>query len=213
MVRRAFFIAILLIVGAAINVLIDWSLAWNKDVPRSHSEPLDKTWPVELGLTLPPPTYAERLTGVGWTRVHHGLIEPGPPGSGISLVVHSIRFDYGWPYRSMRTEEVSGNRPGFTLPVAGRGTFTQGISVRRALASGSSTIVQLPLRPLVGGFVLNSLLYGALAALCLWPVRVAIRRWTRRRRMARGLCPVCKFPMGLSPVCTECGADLPRRVQ
>jgi len=32
----------------------------------------------------------------------------------------------------------------------------------------------------------------------------------RRRRIKRGLCPACAYPVGQSPVCTECGFPLLR---
>ena len=31
-----------------------------------------------------------------------------------------------------------------------------------------------------------------------------------QRRVRRGLCQKCSYPAGTSPVCTECGAALPR---
>ena len=30
----------------------------------------------------------------------------------------------------------------------------------------------------------------------------------RRTRLARGLCPICTYPIGTSPTCTECGVPL-----
>jgi hypothetical protein len=29
--------------------------------------------------------------------------------------------------------------------------------------------------------------------------------WRRSLRVKRGLCPACAYPVGVSPVCTECG--------
>ena len=45
----------------------------------------------------------------------------------------------------------------------------------------------------------------------LWlliPGPFALRRFLRLRR---GLCPKCAYPMGESPVCSECGKALPKR--
>ncbi len=33
------------------------------------------------------------------------------------------------------------------------------------------------------------------------------------RRIKRGLCPKCAFPVGTNQVCTECGAAVPRKVE
>ena len=66
----------------------------------------------------------------------------------------------------------------------------------------------LPLRPLLGGFAVNTLFYAAI----LWLLirgPFALRRFLR---VKRGLCPKCAYPMGESSVCTECGGALGGRV-
>jgi hypothetical protein len=60
---------------------------------------------------------------------------------------------------------------------------------------------RLPLRPLWPGFAINTLFYGGI----LWLLFAAPFALRRRRRMKRGLCPKCAYPVGLSDVCTECG--------
>lgn len=59
----------------------------------------------------------------------------------------------------------------------------------------------LPLRPLWPGFVVNSLFFAVVPWLAWWlwvmPTRLQ-RRW-------RGRCGRCAYPIGTSPVCTECG--------
>jgi hypothetical protein len=64
-----------------------------------------------------------------------------------------------------------------------------------------------PARPLVVGFALNSLCYGA----GFWFV-IAMPRGARRYwRSKRGLCPACAYPIGTSAVCTECGKPVSPR--
>jgi hypothetical protein len=59
----------------------------------------------------------------------------------------------------------------------------------------------LPRTILWPGFVINTACYaGAIWLLVFGPF--AWRRWSRVRR---GLCPACAYPVGASPVCTECG--------
>ena len=60
----------------------------------------------------------------------------------------------------------------------------------------------LPLRPLWPGFIINTLFYALLLWL-LFFAPFAARRMLRRRR---GLCEKCAYPLGVSPICTECGA-------
>jgi hypothetical protein len=65
----------------------------------------------------------------------------------------------------------------------------------------------LPLRPLWPGFAINTIFYAAVLALVFFVPR-KVRRFVRVRR---GRCPACAYPVGSSPVCTECGAALPAR--
>ena len=65
----------------------------------------------------------------------------------------------------------------------------------------------LPLRVIPSGFALSAAFY----ALLLWLIVTAPRAWRRRRRAKRGLCPHCAYPVGPSPVCTECGSPVQPR--
>jgi len=56
------------------------------------------------------------------------------------------------------------------------------------------------------GFAVNTLFYTAI----LWLFFAAPFALRRRRRITRGLCPACAYPVGGSPVCTECGKPLPQ---
>jgi hypothetical protein len=58
-----------------------------------------------------------------------------------------------------------------------------------------------PLRTLWPGFAINTLFYAAI----LWVLFAAPFALLRRRRVKRGLCPACAYPVGASEVCTECG--------
>mgnify|MGYP003578232462 CR=1 FL=1 len=56
--------------------------------------------------------------------------------------------------------------------------------------------------PLWPGFAINTLFYAGI----LWVMFAAPFALRRRRRIKRGLCPACAYPVGESIVCTECGA-------
>ena len=67
---------------------------------------------------------------------------------------------------------------------------------------------EVPIHPLWPGFAVNTLFYTAL----LWLLSCALLALRRFLRVKRGLCPKCAYPMGESAVCSECGANLPKRV-
>jgi hypothetical protein len=60
----------------------------------------------------------------------------------------------------------------------------------------------LPYRILPIGFIINTLLY----ALLFWPLLTAPFAARRMIRRKRGQCEHCAYPIGVSDVCTECGA-------
>jgi len=55
------------------------------------------------------------------------------------------------------------------------------------------------------GFAINTIFYAAI----LWMLFAGQRALRRKRRLKRGQCPACAYPVGSSAVCTECGAELP----
>ena len=64
--------------------------------------------------------------------------------------------------------------------------------------------VMLPYQPIWPGFAINTMFYAAVLWL-LFAAPLALRGVRRRRRIKRGLCVACAYPIGDSPVCTECG--------
>lgn len=62
----------------------------------------------------------------------------------------------------------------------------------------------LPYLVIWPNFILNTLFYGAVLCVAIFVPGSARRRWRRRR----GLCERCAYPVGISPVCTECGAEV-----
>ena len=112
----------------------------------------------------------------------------------------------GWPFRALNCHWDFGMtagtiapssgplQRGFELPAFGGAGNANGIDYKRAL----------PWRPIWPGFALNTVFY----AFILWLLVAGpfvLRRW---RRIRRGLCPKCAYPLGASDVCTECGAPL-----
>jgi hypothetical protein len=63
----------------------------------------------------------------------------------------------------------------------------------------------IPIMPIWSGFILDTLFWGALVAVVLRGP--AWGRWWVRHLRHR--CPACGYPIGVSPVCTECGRAHP----
>jgi len=64
----------------------------------------------------------------------------------------------------------------------------------------------LPLKPMLPGFLINTLFY----ALLLWLLFAFPFTLRRRLRLRNNRCPHCNYPFGESPTCSECGRDLSR---
>src|SRR5262245_26344332 len=68
----------------------------------------------------------------------------------------------------------------------------------------------LPFLPIWPGFAINTIFYAAIVLLLF----AAPGRLRRRRRIKRGLCPACAYPVGSSDTCSECGKSVrPATVQ
>ena len=61
--------------------------------------------------------------------------------------------------------------------------------------------VGVPLLPLWPGFAINTVFYAAI----LWMLFASPFAMRRHRRIKRGLCPACAYPVGTSDKCSECG--------
>lgn len=135
-------------------------------------------------------------------------------------IVRIMVVEAGWPLRSLGWNSVS---PGVDIEQwhdqtmskfhawlnsrAGREVYPVPGSPSTALPGEEPGTPLFPTRPLWPGFLLNTLFYAALLGLLL--SLPALRRQIRRRRC---LCPACAYPMGNSPVCTECGRELPESI-
>ena len=121
------------------------------------------------------------------------------------------RWRYGLPLHAF---EGSTDRHLRSLSDASVGEWIV-VYIPRILSQG------VPAKPIPSGFAFNTALIAAL----LWLARrygPSTARQVRRsiggilgmrrlHRLRHGLCPRCTYPMGTSPVCTECGAELPKR--
>ena len=101
----------------------------------------------------------------------------------------SIDRAWGWPMLAMRHQMQSQDWK-LRNPVIRGGYIFQPLP-----------LTVLPLTLIWPGFLVDSVFYAA----ALWAAirgPIEVRRIVRRRRK---LCPWCGYPIGASPVCTECG--------
>jgi hypothetical protein len=177
--------------GAIINVAVAW-YALNRGV---------------LPLRLPPNFGWQASSDEGirqlWSRYAQSDWPAAPatynsyigPMLRARIVIESPGFwveqnDYGFPFVSLRQERWSAPSRGF-LKQGNLGFSFAGVRVAAEI--------------LPTGFAINTIFYGGILWM-LFALPFAIRR---RRRLKRGLCPVCAYPIGGSPTCTECGAAVP----
>lgn len=141
-------------------------------------------------------------------RIAPELVKDAPwpnvamPAGGFGWAVNSAEA-YGWPLLCLQWTKLHGR----TAPATYRDAWLiPSISARR-FGIRSGVDLELPLGPVWSGLAVNTVVYGMFWAAVLMLLR-RVRTAVRQRRAARGLCPVCQYPMGgLIPgsACPECG--------
>lgn len=113
----------------------------------------------------------------------------------------------GWPLRSMWgvVLEYDANEQAYVMDPESALYFPQGFNPNQwAMIGAANTypVTVVPLGLIGPGFAINTVFYTAV----LWLSLVAPGRLRRWRRVRRGLCAACGYPIGSSDNCTECGA-------
>jgi hypothetical protein len=123
------------------------------------------------------------------------------------LIEQSRRYKAGWPMLSVAADWFSYAAPEI---IAGHASTSSGLIPVENIPMLQGVVPHLPIRPHWTGFAINTIFYAAV----LWVLFFApgsVRRMIRRRH---GLCPACAYPVGTSPVCTECGKPvIPKSVE
>ncbi|MCI0348785.1 MAG: hypothetical protein L0Z53_05110 [Acidobacteriales bacterium] len=110
----------------------------------------------------------------------------------------------GWPCSCLAAFVMEYHNGKF---VRTSGIWQAGIQVPARSFGLTGDNLTLPVQPTWPGFVINTLFYAAILWL-LFAAPFALRRW---RRIKRGLCPACAYPVGESAACTECGKPVAPR--
>lgn len=207
-------IAILLLLGAIVNIAVAWwlhetnGLGKGRIVTYWHGEPNAF---VSAG-------YRKCL---GYIRFAYNVIPKSDLSAPMSRII-SGREEIVWTLeeaiprgnrssdgKPLRDYYCKAGLPLYTIDASNRSEFVDLTAAMdtalyvlvRDISQGST---RFPTRIIWSGLIINMVFYAGL----LWTIffgPFAARRWIRRRR---GLCERCAYPTGTSPVCTECGVTL-----
>lgn len=208
-----------LLLGAAINVAVAWGCElWSPWTHRTSASPTDRGAIRDIGSLVPkdwlqPGEFAihEDRIGVG-LHVHLLYVVAAPTATPVPQphgphMLHVHRA--GWPMASLECDTISDGwgvvfprNPGDTAVWRG-GVVVPRIVGGEIRKRAPEVPDPLPLRPVWTGFALDTLLY---AAAC-WTIMggpFTLRRW---RRVRRGLCLKCGYPVRGLARCPECGRE------
>lgn len=201
MLRRLAIILVLLLIGAALNLGVAWALAAQPYTGRGTGmvaadarARIDAAFPGAPNL-LASFTVGSEFESPGRRTVLCLAPQDGTPRTNVMLQETTA----GWPLPAVEGRlHFDGRRE--TLHHA-----------FRLQTSGGGPERLIPLRPQHWGFAVNTIVWGLVAWLAALVVRRGVGHLLRRRhRIRRGLCPRCGYPVGRSPVCTECGTGVRR---
>ncbi len=216
--------------GCALGSGVRWSTSWPPTgdqqrwweasaPPGVSAEPMFISRMDAWGLTY------EIFTGVRREGPVSATPEFKPDGRGFGLGIvkdpasgalypwdQAVVVRAGWPVAVLQgarwwigaPEQINYGGPAALVP-AGQIASGELVYASALAARGAGRERLIPFRPRWAGLAAGSAGYAAVMALTLG-VFGAARRAIRRRRHG---CPACGYPIGSSPVCTECGGEVP----
>ncbi len=204
---------VLLVLGAVINVAVAWSGASLSHFPNGLAEQPDpRAWPAQIPSHWPAAPKLISATGGFWTvnRFCAEIIVEVDGSTAKTECFLIDHFQFGWPMRSLQSERWSepvyqGRPPKVTMSHRIEGhpqpsIWREGVPI----AAGFGMI---SLDPVWLGFAIDTIFY----AVILWAILAMTFALRRQQRLGRNLCAACAYPIGVSPVCTECGATVTAR--
>jgi hypothetical protein len=213
--RRLIQLGLFLMLGAIVNVAVAWGFSlWGAATFGTRDHPLitpeQVQWAVPEGwealLPVPyAPDMARDCSVTGLLAIQIGVRREylGPDAFQLVGATHQLHYlATGWPFHScscwgLLHQQALDWHCALDAPAALKARDAELLPLVHYARP-------LPLRPLPLGFTINTLFYGAI----LWTMFAAPFALRRRRRIKRGLCPACAYPVGRSEVCTECGCSL-----
>jgi hypothetical protein len=213
--RTAMMVLLVLLGGAIVNVAVAWAFARGAPLQRVHDriseDDAQALWK-ELSKSDYMPPLAPRFAHLPHGEFCRSTFDQGVGYEAFTVVAVPISrgrtilearyvtfVRAGWPLRCLAGEEWS------RYPDPGP-AYREVSLTPLSSYFGSPSYRALPYRPILAGFIINTIFYALLLWLLLF-APFAARRVLRRKRR---LCEKCAYPVGVSPVCTECGAAVRR---
>ena len=216
MLRRLFVLFLVcMVIGFGVNVLIAWAIAsWGAlDAGASGHTRIEERADLVAWLEARGDDLAWRpewVTTASGTGLQVDLMMMQGPGIGMPLngrpmmtpSVDAKRLQAGWPWLSMEGAVLGNTLEGGAVATDAVALANDAIM---PMGVGGANDRLVPMRPRPGGTIGNTLFFGVAAFVVL----AGSMLWRRRRRMARGCCPECAYPVGASVNCAECGTPVP----
>jgi len=199
-------VVVFLLLGAVVNVAVAWGF---KCWPPSSGGESSTKWRDDIAAwwyESSPVGFEGDLVEMEWVEIvgyQIADVDGSQSASGYKVWVQRQR--QGWPLLCLESANWVSSR----THRSPRRRHVVGIAVTmpEVIRIGSAEKL-LPTRAVWPGFAINTLFY-AIVLWLLFAAPFALRRW---RRVRRGLCAHCAYPVGASDVCTECGARVSSRV-
>jgi hypothetical protein len=197
--RRTLLLLLLLLAGgASVSVCMAITCAYFKGASNQASLLFDASdedksyWEASK-----PPGFVQDVVVRAEARTfgHHAITLLGDCGGLVHRSDNTLGIDGSWP--PPRWEACSISAFGWPASMVQSSAWSMTTGRKPSKEDRSYR-----LRP---GFAINTLFYAAI----LWALFAAPFALQRRSRIRRGLCPACAYPVGESPICTECGAPFP----
>jgi len=206
MKRHIFKLCSFLLLGAIVNVAVAWVFV----AAPVEDTPYDGLTPDEVALwnRYAPKNYAQRPDetlvsckniAFEWSKMYADNNDGEDNHQEFAATEYGTFLWAGWPAKSLFGYHFICQRNNVIEDEVSHGI----LSLRGLNTAGR--VHWYPAQPLCRGFLVDTIFYAAL----LWMLFAAPFHFRRHRRIKRGLCPACGYPIGSNEVCTECGAPLP----
>jgi hypothetical protein len=210
-------VVVFLLLGAVVNVAVAAALWFCGERPATGTFQSFDNWETRPATSRDLATW-ERWKEDAWPSAPNGTLHQSKFGMRFRHMIGVTgRFDstdlttVEWKERAKGRSffSIKSTECGWPLTCVRVDFATEhvGMPPRQNIRLGGWRIGQvwIPNEVALDGFFLNTIFYAAGIYLLLTAIG-ALLRW---RRIRRGLCPACAYPVGASEVCTECGRTLP----